>query len=101
MTSADKRRGNETSGEDRRGGPSRKNLCKRKHDLDIYGIQLYTKDGRKNGRDCLLCRRERGRNWHADNYPTLRVRLEARELERELQLRGLQQESEDVEGPEI
>ena len=104
MTKSENRRGNESSGEDRRGGPSKKKTCKNGHDLDKHGIQLYTmRNGKKvkNGRDCILCRRKRGREWHAANYDTLRIKRAARELQREMELLGLQQESENVERPEV
>lgn len=103
MTSPDNRRGNETFGDERRGGPQRKDTCKNGHDLDKYGFQLYTKDGRKNGRDCTICRKDRGRQWHRDNYPILKIRRAVRELEREseIQLRSIQQESKDAQGPEV
>jgi hypothetical protein len=42
-------------------GPPRKAKCGKGHDLEIHGRQIFTKDGKKNGRDCNVCRRERQR----------------------------------------
>lgn len=40
--------------------------CKRGHDMAVYGRQLFTSDGKKNGRECRECKRLRQRVTHSN-----------------------------------
>lgn len=42
-----------------KGGPPKRTHCKNGHDLAVTGKQLFTKDGRKNGRACTQCYADR------------------------------------------
>lgn len=58
LTESLKRKGAFVQGRTNR---SKFDLCSRGHDLAEHGRQLFTKDGKKNGRECRECKRARQR----------------------------------------